>query len=204
MRTIEVFADVACPFAHAGLRRFVAARTERGLVEPVLMVRAWPLELVNGKGHDGRSVAPKIAALREQVASDAFRSFDASTFPTTSRPAMTAEAAAYRTDPQAGEAFSLAVRDALFERGEDIAKRTILDKLAAELSVLLPSAEDEAVVDRDYLEGQSRGVVGSPHFFTPDGQDFFCPSMDIDRAGGKLDVSFDVPGFAAFVDAAFS
>lgn len=108
MRTIDVFADVACPFAHAGLRRFVALRAERGLIEPVLRVHAWPLELVNDKPHDGASVPPKIAALREEVAPDAFRSFEPSVFPSTSLPAMAAEAAAYRVSPQLGEAFSLA------------------------------------------------------------------------------------------------
>ncbi len=199
-----MYADVACPFAHVGLRRLVAARVKRGLGEPVLRVRAWPLELVNGTGHDGTSVAPKVASLREQVAPDAFRSFEVSTFPTTSRPAMVVEAAAYRTGLRLGEAFSLAVRNALFERGEDISDRAVLAHLAAGMSVPAPSAEDEVAVDRDHEEGQSRGVVGSPHFFTGDGRDFFCPSMDIEREGGKLDVTFDAQGFAAFVEVAFS
>lgn len=67
-----------------------------------------------------------------------------------------------------------------------------------------PTAEDEAAVERDYQDGQRRGVDGSPHFFTPDGSDFFCPSMEIDHDGDNLDVTFDAAGFAAFVDAAFA
>lgn len=204
MRMIDVFADVVCPFAHVGLRRFVTVRAERNLVEPVLRVRAWPLEIVNDKSHDGASVAPKIAALRAEVAPDAFRSFEPSTFPKTSLPAMAAEAAAYRLGPRVGESFSLAVRDALFEHREDVSDRATLDALATQLSVPLPTSEDEASVMQDYQDGQRRGVAGSPHFFTPDGSDFFCPSLDIDRHGGKLDVSFDVEGLAAFVNAAFA
>lgn len=192
MRTIDVFADVACPFAHVGLRRFVAARAERGLGEPVLRVREWPLQLVNDKRHDGVSVAPKIAALRQEVAPDAFRSFEPSTFPKTSLPAMAAKAAAYRLDPRIGEAFSLSVRDALFEHGADVSDPAVLEKLAAQLSVPLPAAEDEASVNWDYEDGQRRGVAGSPHFFTADGSAFFCPSMDIDHRGDELDVSFDL------------
>jgi predicted DsbA family dithiol-disulfide isomerase len=203
VRTIDVFADVACPFAHVGLRRFVAVRAERGLTEPVLRVRAWPLELVNEKAHEGASLAPKIAALREQVAPGQFRSFDPSSFPGTSLPAMAAEAAAYRAGPEAGEAFSLSVRAALFEDGEDISQAAVLLALARRLSVPSPGVEDEAAVQRDYREGQQRGVDGSPHFFTSDGSDFFCPSMAIDHDGDDLDVRFDVDGLAEFLDAAF-
>ena len=60
MNSLEVFADVACPFAHAGLARFVAFRCERGLAGPVLRVRAWPLELVNASVFDGASLVPKF------------------------------------------------------------------------------------------------------------------------------------------------
>jgi hypothetical protein len=48
-RLVEVFADVGCPFAHVGLRRFVERRDELGRDDVVLWVRAWPLELVNAR-----------------------------------------------------------------------------------------------------------------------------------------------------------
>jgi hypothetical protein len=66
MSRIEVFADIVCPFTHVGLRRLSEARRGRE-VSPVVRVRAWPLELVNGRALDGPSLIPKIAALRADV-----------------------------------------------------------------------------------------------------------------------------------------
>ena len=94
MQTLEVFADVACPFAHAGLARFHAFRVQRGLDAPVLRVRAWPLEIVNGAPLDPEMIAEEVDALRASVAPDLFGSFDPSKFPSTSIPAMALAAAA--------------------------------------------------------------------------------------------------------------
>ena len=203
MRTVEVFADVACPYTHAGLRRIVAYRRERNADEPLLRVRAWPLELVNQAPLQGRAVTPKITALREDVAPDLFAGFDEHRFPTTTLPALAAEAAAYRQGRQDGERFSLAVRTALFEDGHDVSDPAVLADLQARLGVPAATAEDEAAVRADHAEGVRRGVVGSPHFFTVGG-DFFCPSLQIEHPGGGLEVHFDAEGFERFVSAAFA
>ncbi|MCC6183750.1 MAG: disulfide bond formation protein DsbA, partial [Microthrixaceae bacterium] len=60
MRTIEVFADVTCPFTHVGLRRMVAARQAQGRDDVVLRVRSWPLEVVNGAPLDAAFVAEEV------------------------------------------------------------------------------------------------------------------------------------------------
>ena len=54
----------------------------------------------------------------------------------------------------------------------------------------------------DLAEGLQRGVDGSPHFFTPDG-DFYCPSLAIEHDDEGYEVSFDTAGFRRFVDAVF-
>lgn len=138
MQQIEVFADVGCPFTHAGLRAVVAIRDERGTTEPHLRVRAWPLEIVNGEPTSGSFLAPEIAALQEGPAPELFTGFDATTFPATTRPAMASTAAAYRAGPDIGEAFALAVRDALWEHGRDIADPAVLAELRAELACPTP------------------------------------------------------------------
>jgi predicted DsbA family dithiol-disulfide isomerase len=47
MTSIEVFADITCPFTHVGLKRVVQHVSE--MAEPAdVIVRAWPLEWVNG------------------------------------------------------------------------------------------------------------------------------------------------------------
>ena len=64
---VEVYADVCCPFTHVGLVRFVQAREERG-GGPVLHVRSWPLELVNGRPLDPAFIAEEVEEIRQQVA----------------------------------------------------------------------------------------------------------------------------------------
>ena len=203
VHVVEVFADVACPFTHAGLLRISAWRTDHGLTEPLVRVRAWPLELVNGGRLQGSAIAPKVAALRAGVTPDLFAGFDPNRFPPTSLPAMVSEAAAYRRAPTVGEQFSFAVRTALFEDGLDIADPDVLRAIRKDVGAPDPTSEDEATVMADYEEGRRRGVIGSPHYFTGDGG-FFCPSLRIEhRAHGALDVGFDVDGFQQFIAAAF-
>lgn len=199
METIEVFADPACPFAHVGLARFCAVRRQRGLEEPRLRVRAWPLELVNDQAHDGAALAPKVAALRSEVAPDRFEGFDPTNFPATSRPALAAEAAAHRTGPEIGEAFSLAIREALFDDGLDVSAASVLDELCGRLGVPAATAEDHEQVELDLAEGRQRGVQGSPYFLTTSGG-FFCPSLDIEHAGAGYLVTFDQQAYEAFLE----
>ena len=63
MPTLEVFADVGCPFAHVGLRLARQRRDDLGLAGEWMWVRAWPLELVNGKPQDPETVLVHIADL---------------------------------------------------------------------------------------------------------------------------------------------
>jgi 2-hydroxychromene-2-carboxylate isomerase len=202
MQMLEVFAEIACPFAHAGLAQFRAFREQRGLAAPRLRVRAWPLELVNAEPFDGATLAPKVEALRADVATDRFAGFDPDRFPTTSLPALISEAAAYRAGDDVGERFSLAVRRALFDDGEDVSDPDVLRRLRAAYGVDEPNDDDEAAVHADYAEGQRRGVIGSPHFFTPDGS-FFCPSLRIEHDDAGYDISFDRAGFERFIEAVF-
>jgi len=200
--TLEVFADVACPFTHVGLQRVTARRAALGRVGPVLRVRAWPLELVNGEALSGSAMAPKVEALRRSVAPGSFAGFNPTTFPASTRPALASVSAAYRVGPERGERFSLAVRDALFEQGRDVSDPDVLAELRALLGVGDPTPADVSSIDADFAEGTARGVVGSPHFFTPQG-DFFCPSLEIAKVDGELAVAFDGEGFEAFMAAVF-
>jgi len=182
LTVIDVFADVACPFAHAGLRAVAARRAELGRDHVVLHIRAWPLELVNKGPLDPHETAEHIDDLRAQVAPDLFAGFDPGHFPVTSLPALALAAEAYRVDAATGEAVSFALRDALFEEGRDISTPDVLAAVAAPFGL---SAEDEASsaeVIIDWREGQARGVKGSPHFFCGD-LDAFCPGLHISPAG---------------------
>ncbi len=197
MTVIEVFADVACPFTHVGLHRFVDRRQERNPTT-LLRVRAWPLELVNGEPLPPELVVEEVQALREQVAPDLFTGFDPTQFPETSLPAMAVAAAAYRHSNRLGERVSLALRHALFEQGLNISDAEVLTDIADAHHLTPAHTDDTAASFADWHEGQRRGVQGSPHFFIGD-ESFFCPTLEITRVGEHLRITSDPTRFEAFL-----
>jgi len=203
VQTIDVFADVVCPFTHVGLRRFVARRGEFGMTEPLLRVRAWPLELVNGKPFDPDAVAHHVHELRRQVAPEMFEHFTPDVVPTTSMPAFGLVAAAYAVGDALGEAVSLAVRSALFEDGRDITDPAVLGDVATAHGLDGPGTGAERLVAADYEEGRRRGVEGSPEFFL-DGRGYFCPGLHIERSGDDMLIEPDVARFDAFLEDCFA
>ncbi len=206
MSTVEVFADVLCPFTHVGLHTLIDRRTERGLAEPRLRIRAWPLELINGQPLDPDHIAAEIVALRGSVRPDLFDGFSVDTFPSTSMAAFALTAAADRTgNPVLIEQIGMALRDNVFEQGRDIGDPAVVQTVADRFG-LTPLAADAtaAAVRADWDEGKRRGVVGSPHFFTPGGGGWFCPGLAISRdAAGEFVVAWK-QGSEAFVDSVFS
>ncbi|MCO8127401.1 DsbA family protein [Acidimicrobiia bacterium EGI L10123] len=193
---VEVFADVWCPFTHVGLRRFVELRTHMD-VPPVLVVRSWPLELVNGAPMDPAFIAEEVDDIRGSVAPDLFTGFDPARFPTTTLGALALTGRAYEQSPTTGEAVALELRDRLFERGDDIGDPHVLAAVAAAHGLATEAGDD--LPRRDWEEGKARGVIGSPHFFTPGGN-WFCPSLDVSRTDdGHLRITDDPEGFDAFV-----
>lgn len=200
MTTIEVYADIWCPFTHVGLRRLVARRREVGS-SARLRVRAWPLELMNGEPLDAAFVGEEISDLRAQVADDLFAGFREDRFPSTTLPALALAEAAYAFDDETGEAVSLAARNALFEQGRDVSDPEVLAELAGAHGVPAAGDAEAAAVVASLAEGRERGVVGSPHFFTADGG-YFCPGLAIERVGEHLHIEPDLPAFEAFTTAA--
>jgi predicted DsbA family dithiol-disulfide isomerase len=196
-RTIEVYADVVCPFTHVGLRRLFALRDELRPDVPI-EVHAWPLELVNDELVASELLVEEVDALRAEIAPELFRGFDARHFPLSSLPALELAARAYRHGMRTGEQVSRAVRDALFEEGRDLRDPVELASVASAAGVDETDDTDRAAVRADFETGRERGVVGSPHFFV-DHSGFFCPTLDIERIDGRLAISFDPEGFVAFV-----
>ena len=194
---VEVFADIWCPYAHVGIRQFIHHRWAARRSDLLLRVRAWPLELVNGEPLGAAHVAAQIDDLRRQVTPHLFNGFDPVHFPRTTLPALDLVSDAYAAGPEVGERASLAVRDALFELGDDISDPSIIDRLRIELAIARSGPNGRWQVLADWAEGQRRGVVGSPHFFVGD-DSFFCPTLQIDRRGGHRDIRIDSRGFDEF------
>jgi predicted DsbA family dithiol-disulfide isomerase len=179
---IDVYADIGCPFAHAGLHTVLRRREELGLRDVAIRVKAWPLELVNDGPVDLQPVVDHVDDLRRQVSVALFSGFDPDTFPTTTLPALALQAAAYQCDDKVGEVMSTALRTALFQEGLDVSDPDVLERIAKahDISHLLPGDED--AVRAEWHEGEARGVAGSPHFFCGENE-VFCPSLDISQQG---------------------
>ena len=196
---IEVFADIWCPFTHVGLRAVHAQRGRAGRTDVALVVRAWPLEWVNGHPMDAAGARQHADELRDQVAPAMFAGLDPEHFPTSTVEALALVARAYRTDVHLGEKMSFELRDALFERGENISDPAVLARCAATLGVSPAGSVDRAAVQIDWDEGRARGVLGSPHFFCGS-RDMFCPSLRITSdAGDGLSIGRDTERLAEFV-----
>ena len=201
MASIEVFADVCCPFTHLGLRRLVDRRRVLGRAGPLVRVRAWPLELVNNAPLDPELIAEEVDELRRQVAPDLFREFDPSSFPDTSLPAFALASVAHGRDPATGEAVSLELRAALFEEGRNIADAAVLSEIAERHHLPAPTDHDRQRVMDDWHDGKARGVVGSPHFFLDD-RDVFCPTLAISKVDGRLRIAIDEESMRSFFEQA--
>jgi predicted DsbA family dithiol-disulfide isomerase len=199
---IEVFADILCPFTHVGLRQLAAWRDRRGSHRR-LRVLAWPLEWVNGAPLDPALVGREIAALRAQVAPDAFGGFDPERFPRSSVAALALASAAYATGgDRLGEQVSLELRDALFEGGVDVSDPGVLAAIA-ESNGITADLSDPTAVRAEYEQGRRRGVVGSPYFIVG-GTGWFCPALRIAHDADGFDVRFDAERFAAFASDALA
>jgi len=177
---VEVYADICCPFTHVGLLAAVEMRREADRPDVPLLVRAWPLELVNGEPMDPSRAAANIAALRAQVAPELFRGFDPASFPQSTLPALALASAGYRQGIESGEAVSLAIRFALFEEGLDISDEDVLSAVASTVGITGVTEADLRAVHLDHQRGIERGVTGSPHFFCGD-DNAFCPSLELSR-----------------------
>lgn len=196
--TLEVFADITCPFTHVGLKR-VVAEIEHLDEDVEIIVRAWPLEWVNGEGLDAAAVTVKIAALRDQLGSGGFAGYRKDTWPASTISPLNLAADAFDVDAATGLAVSIAIRDALFEEGRDVGDPTVLAAIADRFGLPAPEADANERVRADYAEGQRRGVRGSPDFWVGD-DEFFCPALTLGHDDSGLTAEFDAEGLDRFLD----
>ena len=200
MGTVVVYADIVCPFAYIGLTRLIERRRTLGRDDVHLQIRSWPLELVNGKPVDAHFIGEEIDEILPQVGEGLFRNFDVNAFPASSLPGLALTAQAYALDDAVGEAVATELRSLLFEQGVDVGDAAVLAEVAVRHGVTGEADIDVALAE--YAEGRERGVIGSPHFFVGE-HSIFCPTLDIKRVDGVLQVSIDEAAFESLVDICF-
>lgn len=200
MATVEVYADIVCPFAYVGLTQLIERRHQLGRDDVRVRIRGWPLELVNGEPVDAHSIGEEVEAIKPQVAPNLFAGFDPQRFPASTLPALALTAAAYEVDDATGEAVAMQLRQLVFEHGRDVCDPAVLSEVAERNSV--PTLGDVEVVREEWIAGSLRDVIGSPHFFV-DGESLFCPVLDIHRVDGALVVKVDQQVYEVFVARCF-
>lgn len=200
---IEVFADIWCPFTHVGLRMVADARRRAGRDDVPIVVRSWPLELVNGTPMDASKTVANSGALRDQLVPDMFAGISAENFPSSTLDALDLVATAYQVSVQIGERVSFTLRDALFEHGKDVSDLSVLSAAADDAGItFVPDPRHRAVM-ADWEDGKRRRVIGSPHFFHGE-ENAFCPSLRLTRDNdAHLHVSTDADRMRQFLERCF-
>lgn len=199
---LEVYADLWCPFAHVGLRTAAKLRDE---LSPgtALLIRAWPLELMNGQALNADKTAGNVEALRNAVAPELFQNFKTRVMPASTIQGLALIEAANDKDPVLGERIGLGLRNLLFEHGVKIDNLELLRGIARQNGLDPSVVDDHALVKRRWEEGRSKGVVGSPHFFS-DHADLFCPLLEISRDEmSSLHISRNSERMSEFLSKAF-
>jgi predicted DsbA family dithiol-disulfide isomerase len=196
MPTITVWGDLICPWATLAVVRLHAARARLGLVDEVVLdLRAFPLELFNGRTTPRLIVDAEIAAVGALAPEFGWQIWqgDMETYPGTVLLGLEAVQAAKEQSTRASEQLDLALRHAFFADSRNVgARHDILDVAtqcdAVDADALADALDDgrarRAVIDQ-WHEADRRDVKGSPHVFAPDGTNFHNPGIDMHWEGEK-------------------
>ncbi|MFL6241263.1 MAG: DsbA family protein [Actinomycetes bacterium] len=209
--TVAVWGDIACPWASLAVHRLHAARTRLGLDDQVRIdLRAFPLELVNGRCTPKRTIDAEVAAIGAHEPALAWQSWQrrVDEYPSSVLIALSAVQAAKDESVgglRASEEIDHALRKAFYRDSRPIGQWTEVFEVAMSCSgldtdalteVMLSGAGLRAVVEQhDFAERND--VKGSPHLFCPDGSDFHNPGISMkwtkEQGRGFLVIEKDDP-----------
>lgn len=201
-KTIVVYADITCPWAHLAVHRLHEARRELDLDDEVRFdVRSFPLELFNEQPTPKKTLDAEISVaggLAPEAGWQMWQRPD-SEYPITSMPALEAVQAAKEQSLLASEQLDRRLRRGFFGESRVISLRHEILDLAGEcnavdvdaLAVALDSGTARAAVieQKEFAEGDA--VRGSPHLFLADGTDVHNPGIEMEWHG-KHDEGFPI------------
>lgn len=196
---VELYADLACPFAYVAHARWRRLRDEYA-GRLALAHRSLALEYVNREPTPMTLVETEIAVLAKHEPDLPYQPWSAppSAWPVTIWPAFEAVKCAERQSLAIADDLAWAIRVALFGHSQCISMRHVLLEIAAGVPGI-DLARFEADFDRGVakhlvIEEAKRGweelrVPGSPTFVLPHGRQVAAPALpelDIDQATGRL------------------
>jgi predicted DsbA family dithiol-disulfide isomerase len=201
---IEVWSDIACPWASLALHRLRTARDRLGLNEVVALdLRAFPLELINRRPTPKRALDAEVGEIARHEPALGWQAWSRPDWdwPGSVLIALEAVQAAKAQGAAAADALDAALRKAFFAHSRPIGLLTEVIDVAAELDVIdhdalsdrLNRGAGRAPVIQGWRSYEGRGVKGSPHLFLPDGTSAHNPGVEFgqDDAGRPVITSAD-------------
>lgn len=192
-KTVVVFADIGCPWAHAAVHRFYETRARLGLEEIVLDVRAFPLEVFNSRPTPKRTLDAEIPVAGGLSPDAGWQLWARQPFEyaVTTLPAMESVYAAKVQSVRGAETLDRLLRKAFFGESRTISMRHVILDVARSVPELdldrLAKDLDSGTFRRnlfdDFELAKTSAVKGSPHFFAPDGSDFHNPGVKLHWEG---------------------
>ncbi len=194
-RTIQIWSDIGCPWAHAAVWRLHDARRRLRLTDTVRFEhRVFPLELFNSEPTPRVELDaewPVIAALAPRAG---WRAWVAApeTWPVTMLPPMEAVQAAALQSARAAEELDRGLRRAFWGESRCISLRHVILEVANEcdavdvgvLAAALDAGTARHRIFEDWEVAKGSEVRGSPHIFVPDGDGVQNPGVEIHWEGG--------------------
>lgn len=191
---VVVFADIGCPWAHVAVHRLHETRSRLGLEESVVFdLRAFPLEIVNGKPTPKRVLdaeIPVTGALEPDAGWQMWQRPDHE-YPVTMLPALEAVYAAKEQGPGVAERLDRALRRGFFGESRNVSMRHEILEVAETvegldvraLAAALDDGRARSALAADRAVAESDDVDGSPHVFLPNGEDVHNPGIDMPWEG---------------------
>lgn len=190
-RTIVVYSDIGCPWAHVAVWRLHDARRRLGLVERVHFDhRVFPLELFNAQPTPRDELEPELPACAALAPRAGWQPWSAPewSWPVTMLPAMEAVQAAKAQGLAASEALDIGLRRAFWGESRCVSLRHVILEVASACDDL-----DLGALAADIDSGTARGAIfaqwevaktdavsGSPHLFLHDGTNMENPGLEVD------------------------
>ncbi|TDU88109.1 putative DsbA family dithiol-disulfide isomerase [Kribbella voronezhensis] len=191
-RTIQVWSDLLCPFAHVAIHRLWETRAKLGLEEVVgFDHHVFPLELFDGP-HPRRGTDTEAVGLGQIAPEAGFRVWAQADdlYPHTVLLAAEAVLAAKAQSLRASELLDRALRVGFWLESKSISHRGAILEIAsgldldrARLTEDLDNGTYRRAVMDDFAISQGEEVKGSPHLFLADGSSEHNPGITVHWEG---------------------
>ena len=192
-KTIAVYGDITCPWAHLAVYRLHAARAKLNADDVHFDIRSFPLELFNEQATPKKVLDAEVSVAGGLDPAAGWQMWQRpdSEYPVTSLPALEAVQAAKEQGLAASEQLDRRLRVGFFAESRVISLRHEILDLAADcdavdvnaLTEALDSGRARATVIDQKEAAESAVVKGSPHVFLPDGTDVHNPGIEMEWEG---------------------